>query len=159
VSERGIDALAALREAASAPRPRAVRARHVAAAIRAHGEYRWVGLYDVDEAEVGIVAWSGGGPPTYPRFPRKSGLAGRAIERAATVVVNDVSGDPAYLEAFGDTRAEAIIPVVVDGAVVGTIDVESERRGAFDERDRAFLEACRDAAAPLWSRSSRQEQR
>jgi GAF domain-containing protein len=77
-------------------------------------------------------------------------LTGRAVETARTLVVNDVASDPGYLEAFGDTRSETIVPVVVGGVVVGTVDVESANAGAFDDNDRAFLGACRDAAVALW---------
>lgn len=38
------------------------------------------------------------------------------------------------------------------GAVVGTIDVASERAGAFDDRDLEWVEACARAAARLWER-------
>jgi 3-hydroxyisobutyrate dehydrogenase/2-hydroxy-3-oxopropionate reductase len=130
--------------------PRQARAAAVAELLRVHGGYRWVGLYDVDDREITIVAWSGGGPPAHPRFSREHGLTARAVAGGRTVVVDDVTADADYLEAFGDTRSEAIVPVVVDGAVVGTIDVESSEPGAFTESDIAFLEQSRTAAAPLW---------
>jgi putative methionine-R-sulfoxide reductase with GAF domain len=72
------------------------------------------------------------------------------VRAATTVVVDDVAGDAEYLEAFGDTRSEAIVPVVVDGSVVGTIDVETSEPHAFGDDDTALLERCRDAAVPLW---------
>jgi 3-hydroxyisobutyrate dehydrogenase/2-hydroxy-3-oxopropionate reductase len=141
---------AAIAAAASSTWPRQARASLVADTIRRHGGYRWVGLYDVGDREVTIVAWSGGGPPAYPRFPRDRGLTGRAVEAAATVVAGDVGADTDYLEAFADTRSEAIVPVVVDGSVVGTIDVETSEPHAFGDDDTALLERCRDAAVPLW---------
>ena len=123
----------------------------MADAIRRAGDYRWVGVYDVGETEIRIVAWSGGGPPAYPAFPRTQGLSGAAVAGARTVVANDVANDPRYLEAFGDTRAEIIVPVVVDGTVRGTIDVESATPNAFARADEEFLETCAAAALPLWS--------
>jgi len=150
----GDDTTTRIREAAAADAPRSGRARMIAEQIRADGGYRWVGLYDVTARDVEIVAWSGGGPPAHPRFARGYGLTGRAVSSGETVVVNDVRSDPDYLEAFGDTCAEAIIPVLLDGAVVGTIDVESSRLGAFGETDRRFLEKCRDAARTLWSQTT-----
>ena len=131
---------------------RARDAEGVADAIRAHADFRWVGVYDVGQTEVAIVAWSGGGPPAHPRFGRGRGLTSRAIAAGTSVVVGDVTADPDYLEAFGDTRSEAIVPVTLSGEVVGVIDVESSELDAFDAADRRFLEACGDAARPLWSR-------
>jgi len=143
------ETLAAI-EAAASSRPREVSAAAIAELIRAYGGYRWVGLYDVGKTDVAIVSWSGGGPPAYPRFPRTAGLTARAIAQAETVIADDVTADPAYLEAFGDTRAEAIVPVVVDALVVGTIDAESGEPHAFGDADRSFLEACAAAAVALW---------
>jgi len=144
------DAFARIRAHAAASATRAMRARAIATEIAAVGQYRWVGLYDVDDEEVAILGWSGSSAPTYPRFPRSRGLTGRAISRAETIIVNDVFSDPAYLEAFGDTRAETIVPVLIDAVVVGTIDVESAETNAFGDRDRSFLEGCSTAAAALW---------
>jgi putative methionine-R-sulfoxide reductase with GAF domain len=132
---------------------RGARARRVAEAIRRHGGYRWVGLYDVGASDVAIVAWSGSGPPAYPSFPVTQGLTATAIATARPVVVDDVAGDPRYLDAFGDTQSEMIVPVLVrsDDAVRGTIDVESEKPRAFGVGDRSLLAAAATAAAPLWS--------
>jgi GAF domain-containing protein len=130
---------------------REVRATAIATAIRAARDYRWVGLYDVADGEVAIVGWAGGGPPSHPRFPWGRGLASRAIATRATVLVNDVAADDGYLEAVGDTCAELIVPIVYDGSVLGTIDVESEHVGGFEPLDAAFVERCAAAARPLWS--------
>jgi L-methionine (R)-S-oxide reductase len=127
-------------------------ARQVADLIRRARDYRWVGVYDVEAHEVAIIAWSGAGQPSHPRFARTRGLTGAAVATAQTVVVNDVAADPRYLDAFGDTRAEIIVPVVSGaGDVCGTIDVESDVAGAFTADDQAFLESCARIARPLWS--------
>jgi glycerol-1-phosphatase len=147
-------AIARIRAHAAERSERGTRARAIAAEIAAVGGYRWVGLYDVDDEAVTILGWSGGGAPAYPQFPKTEGLTSRAISRAETIVVDDVASDPGYLEAFGDTRSEAIVPVVIDGVVVGTIDVESSRPNAFGGRDRSFLERCATAAIGLWHETS-----
>jgi putative methionine-R-sulfoxide reductase with GAF domain len=43
-----------------------------------------------------------------------------------------------------------IIPIVVDGAVVGTLDVESDRANAFGAADRTALERIAAALAGLY---------
>ena len=99
-----------------------------------------------------MIAWSGPSAPTYPRFPRTAGLNGAAVRTGEPVIVQDVSADPRYLTTLSSTRAEAVVPVKsAAGVVVGTIDVESERAGAFTDADRALLEACAAALAPLWT--------
>jgi GAF domain-containing protein len=62
-----------------------------------------------------------------------------------------VSKDPRYLTTLETTKAEMIMPVLRDGRVVGTIDVESDRAGAFTDEDRVFLETCTAVVLPLWS--------
>jgi putative methionine-R-sulfoxide reductase with GAF domain len=69
---------------------RSERTRALADEIRARGGYRWVGVYDLTETAVAIIAWSGGGPPAYPRFPRDQGLTSRAITTRDIVIVDDV---------------------------------------------------------------------
>jgi putative methionine-R-sulfoxide reductase with GAF domain len=145
------DALTEIAEAATSQRRREIRAAAIANTIRRSGDYRWVGIYDVDDEEIAILAWSGVGPPAFPRFARTEGLSGAAAATGQTVVVNDVAGDPRYLEAFGDTRAEIIVPVSSAEEVVrGTIDVESAVPNAFGPDDQLFLEQCAAAALPLW---------
>jgi GAF domain-containing protein len=142
---------AALAEVAASGGDREERARRIADTIRSSGAYRWVGLYDVTDEEIAIIAWSGAGPPAHPRFSRTRGLSGAAAATGETVVVQDVATDPRYLETFGDTRAEVIVPVTVDGIVCGTVDVESSVANAFDAAEQAFLEECAAAALALWS--------
>jgi putative methionine-R-sulfoxide reductase with GAF domain len=131
-------------------RGRTPRARAVAGAIRRGGKYRWVGLYDVGVDEISVLAWSGSGPPTHPRFPRSQGLCGAAVAVGETVIVDDATTDPRYLTTFGSTRSEMVVPVMADGAVLGLIDVESERPAEFSAADRVLLERCAAAIVPFW---------
>lgn len=131
---------------------RSVKAERVAELIRLSGGYRWVGIFDAGEGEIANVAWSGPGAPAHPRFPVTEGLSGEAVTTRGTVVSNDVLSDPRYLTAFGSTRSEIIVPVVMPpaGKVVGTLDVEDARTNAFSDDDRRFLEDCALALARLW---------
>jgi L-methionine (R)-S-oxide reductase len=144
------DLVARVTESAARAASRAARARAVAAAIRDSNPYRWVGVYDVLPDEIVVLGWSGPGPPAHPRFPRARGLNGRAVAARTTVVVQDVASDSGYLETFGDTQAELVVPVLAAEDVVGTIDVESAALGAFRAADIALLEACARAACRLW---------
>jgi GAF domain-containing protein len=116
--------------------------------IRERGGYRWVGIYEVGSEEISIVAWSGEGPPAFPKFPKGRGLCGAAAASGQTVLVGDVTKDPRYLTTFGSTRSEVIVPIkLATGEVVGLIDVESERVDAFTPRDVRVLEARAEAIA------------
>ena len=144
------DVLNRLRVLTNSLSRRAEKAGAAAHIIKAARGYRWVGLYDVTPAEVVAIAWTGSEPPAYPRFPVTKGLSGAAVATREPVIVQDVTTDPRYLTAFSSTRAEAIFPVAVDGRVVGTIDVESDRINAFGPDDEKFLKTCTLLLTPLW---------
>jgi len=141
-----------IRDIAAGDESRQIRAGRIATLIRELGHYRWVGIYDVGEELVSIIAWAGAGPPAFPTFAVGKGLTGAAIAQKAPIVVGDVTKDKRYLTAFGSTASEMIIPVIdpTTGAVVGTIDVESENIDAFSNHDQLLLQRCAAAALALW---------
>jgi putative methionine-R-sulfoxide reductase with GAF domain len=81
------------------------------------------------------------------------GLTSTAITTRASVLVGDVTADQRYLQALGDTRSELIVPVLDPhgGRVIGTLDVESQRRAAFGPGDQRALEDAAAALLPLWT--------
>ena len=129
------------------------KAARLAEIIRAHRDYRWVGVYRVEDHEIVAVAWTGDEAPAYPRFPIERGLCGAAVRSGEVVISGDVMRDPRYLTTFGTTRSEMIVPIKrgePDEAVVGLIDAESDRVNAFGDEDRDFLTCCAQCLAPLW---------
>ncbi|MBV9873498.1 MAG: hypothetical protein JO025_02110, partial [Verrucomicrobia bacterium] len=94
-----------LRKIVSSATPRVQKLQVIAALIRNSGNYRWVGLYEIDErvGEVINLVWDGPDAPAYPRFPIGKGLTGTAIEERKVINVGDVISDPRYLTAFGST--------------------------------------------------------
>jgi len=146
--ERHLDDLRSLLGGTNARQSKAECAADV---IRRAGSYRWVGLYDVGLEEISVIAWRGPTAPKHPQFSRSKGLNGAAVASGSPVVIQDVSTDPRYLSTIEGTRAEMIMPIKLDGHVVGTIDVESEHANAFTEADTAFLQKCASILGPLWS--------
>ena len=140
-----------LRRIAESSDPREVRARRIAELIRQAGGYRSVGIYDVTPNDIAAIAWSGRGDPAFPRFPVTQGLNGAAVSSGKTVIVGDVMQDARYLTTLGNTRSEMVVPVRNEsGAIVGTIDVESEIVDRFQDADRELIERCATEAAILW---------
>jgi L-amino acid N-acyltransferase YncA/putative methionine-R-sulfoxide reductase with GAF domain len=113
------------------------------------GRHRWAAIYRVTATHVHLLALDGPGPPSHPVFALGKGLSTRAVTERRTVTSNDTATDASYLEAFGDTAAEIIVPVFAgDGSVVGTLDVESDRANAFDEHAVRSLETIAAGLAP-----------
>ena len=144
--------LGQIRMTAAGADDRTVRAKRLAELIRKLGDYRWVGVYDVDEDEVSLIGWNGPGAPQFPTFPATQGLTGAAIQEKKAVIVGDVRNDPRHLATFANTLSEIIVPVLDPSGerVVGTVDVESERANAFGPSDQRMIEQCAQAALPLW---------
>jgi putative methionine-R-sulfoxide reductase with GAF domain len=140
-----------LRQAGS----REARAKRIAEVIRASGPYRWVGIYDVNIAGglVSNLAWSGLGAPAYPTFPITKGLTSRAIASRKAINVGNVANESAYLTALGSTQSEIIVPILdnMGQNVLGTIDIESEKRDAFDKETEQLLEQYAEVLRPLWA--------
>jgi L-methionine (R)-S-oxide reductase len=143
--------IAELKNCISEDKPREEKAQTAVRIIRQHG-YRWAGLYDVGQTEISVIAWDGPSAPTFPTFPVNRGLNGAAVASRKVTIVQDVTTDSRYLTTLGSTKGEMIVPVLHDGVVVGTIDVESDRLNAFSDEDTAFLETCAKILLPLWIR-------
>lgn len=127
----------------------------VAEEIRKARGYSWVGIYDVGDKEIKIISWAGRSEPAFPSFPKDKGLNGRAIMKRQTVIVNDTDSDEDYLLTFTNTKSE-IVTLIFDAGgkeIVGSIDVESETKDAFTNKDATFLEDCAKQISGLWRKS------
>ncbi len=102
--------------------------------------YRWVGVYRRDGETLVLDAWAGTQATEHTRIPIAQGICGMAAREARTVVVDDVRSSPEYLACFLETRAEIVVPVFAGREVLGEIDIDGDRVGAYDASDRQFLE-------------------
>jgi sigma-B regulation protein RsbU (phosphoserine phosphatase) len=67
------------------------------------------------------------------------GLTGVAGQTRLPVLASDVRKDPRYLNAVDAVRSELAVPMVARGKLVGVIDMQSTRVGAYTEYDRSLL--------------------
>ena len=67
------------------------------------------------------------------------GVVGTAAERRQPVLVVDVKADDRYLTATDSVRSELSVPMIVRRRLIGVIDVQATRTGAFKDYDRAML--------------------
>src|SRR5437868_5699917 len=101
--------------------------------------YTWVGIYLLDGNELVLGPYVGK-PSPHTRIPLGRGICGAAAAEKATIVVDDVNTDPRYLACSIETKSEIVVPIMQNGEVFGEIDIDSDRAGAFGQRDRALLE-------------------
>ena len=102
--------------------------------------YNWVGIYLLEGDDLVLKAWDGPTATQHVRIPIGKGLCGLAAREKRTVIVGDVSADPRYLACFPSTQSEIVVPIMKGTQVLGEIDIDSDTRHAFTEKDREFLE-------------------
>lgn len=116
--------------------------------------FSWVGIYVVEGDELILSAWSGPEETEHTKIAVGEGICGLAAKTGVTEVVPDVSERPEFIACFPSTRSEIVVPIhAPDGKVLGEIDIDSDWLDAFDEQDRAFLEALAAGLAEVMAAS------
>lgn len=128
------------------PEERAARAADL---VRRVTGARWVGIYTVTGTVVACDGWSGPGAPAHPSFAVTEGLTAHAIRTGALGLSNDLSRDPRYLANQEDSGSELHRSDPGRGRVAGTLDVESDRTGAFSGSSIVDYERLAAAMRPL----------
>lgn len=119
---------------------------NVAACLWETFRFWWVGFYRVRGGELVLGPFQG--PLACTRIQKGRGVCGTAWAEGHTIIVPDVEAFPGHIACSSASRSEIVVPIMRDGAVVGVIDIDSERLNAFDETDALWLE--RIAALMTW---------
>jgi sigma-B regulation protein RsbU (phosphoserine phosphatase) len=67
------------------------------------------------------------------------GITGIAAQTRETVLVNDVSSDPRYIDKIPNVCSELAVPLIVKNRVIGVINIDSEERDYFQEEHKRLL--------------------
>ena len=118
--------------------------------------YPWVGVYRVEGSDLVLDAWDGPQATEHTRIPVARGICGQAVREDRSVIVDDVNADPNYLACFLETRAEIVVPIRLEGRVLGEIDIDGNSVRAFDASDRRFLESVAAKLGDAVDRSGRE---
>ena len=119
----------------------AVMASVVCELFHADARFDWVGFYrDVGGEVLKIGPYQGGhGCLTIP-FSR--GVCGAAARSRETQLVDDVDAFPGHIACAASTRSEIVVPVFDrSAALIGVLDIDSDRPAAFTDTDREGLES------------------
>jgi L-methionine (R)-S-oxide reductase len=106
--------------------------------------YNWVGFYLVDKSRPGSLLL---GPHVGSFEPHENvsldkGLCGDAASTRKTVVVNNAADDPRYKASSALVKSEIVVPVFVQNALYGEIDINSYFVNTFTFEEQQFVEAC-----------------
>lgn len=112
---------------------------NVAAAIRQTFGFFWVGFYLVDGDELVLGPFQGDIACT--RIARGRGVCGSAWEQGRSQLVPDVDAFPGHIACASASRSEVVVPIQVDGRIVGVLDIDSNHLDDFSEIDVEGLEA------------------
>jgi GAF domain-containing protein len=108
--------------------------------------YDWVGFYMIEKRTLDnpvlVLGPFVGAETPHKQIPLGEGICGAAASAGKTIVVDDVNRDPRYLACSLETKSEIVVPIFVNGAVVGELDIDSHRHSAFTRADRNLVEHC-----------------
>ncbi len=111
--------------------------------------YNWVGFYMLElhgDPNMLVLGSFRGTMTPHTRIPLNQGICGAAASSGKTIVVDNVNTDSRYLACSLETKSEIVVPVFVQGKVVGELDIDSHFLAAFGPDDRKL---CEHAAAVL----------
>ncbi|HEY0264964.1 MAG TPA: SpoIIE family protein phosphatase [Granulicella sp.] len=137
----------------------------VADLVRAVIDYRIFAILLInDRAQDLRMRFQSGHTPEIERMKIKigQGVVGQVALQRKSLLVEDVSTFPQYINANPNVRSELAIPLIIKTKVIGVLDLQSEQLGYFTNEHRRLLElvASRMAVAienaRLYTRVSRQ---
>lgn len=101
-------------------------------------DLNWAGFYLLRKDELVLGPFQG--KPACVRIPVGRGVCGTAVDRKATVLVEDVHAFPGHIACDAASRSELVVPLLQGGDVIGVIDLDSPTPARFDAQDKAGIE-------------------
>jgi len=96
--------------------------------------YDFVSVYLGSTTKMRLAA-QGGYDTWIEEFDNSTGVIGRVMRTKAVAWVPDVSEDPDYLSASGNVQAEISAPLLVEGELIGIVNVEARATADLDRSD------------------------
>lgn len=102
-------------------------------------DLNWAGFYFFDGTELVVGPFQG--LPACVRIPLDRGVCGAAASSRRTQRVEDVEAFPGHIACDSASRSELVVPLELDGELLGVFDLDSPQPGRFDAEDQRGLEA------------------
>ena len=117
----------------------------------AEPHYHWVGVYLL-EGDVLVLHNYIGKVTDHTRIPVGQGVCGTAVAEQRDINVADVHALSNYLACSLETVSELVVLIrdSESGEIFGQLDLDSDQRGAFTERDERELKVVADWLAGLF---------
>lgn len=124
-------------------------AANMVAALKEAFGFFWVGFYFVEGDELVLGPFQGPVACTRIRFGK--GVCGAAWQQANTIVVPNVDEFEGHIACSSLSKSEIVVPVLLNGAVVAVLDVDSEQLNHFDQIDAQYFEKAVELLTPTFS--------
>ena len=69
-----------------------------------------------------------------------TGVCGTAVQNKSTVIVENVEDFSGHIACDSSSRSEIVVPIIVNNAVWGVLDLDSYKPSAFNEIYKLYLE-------------------
>lgn len=102
-------------------------------------DINWAGFYLARGEALALGPFMG--RPACVRIGPGKGVCGAAAQSRQTLVVPDVHDFPGHIACDAASRSELVVPLTVNGALYGVLDIDSPIPDRFSEADRQGLEA------------------
>jgi GAF domain-containing protein len=73
------------------------------------------------------------------RIPFGKGVCGTAYSNGAVQRIADVHAFPGHIACDAASQSEIVLPIRVNGEVIGVLDIDSPVKNRFDETDESYL--------------------
>ncbi|SOD13162.1 GAF domain-containing protein [Pedobacter xixiisoli] len=110
---------------------------NISAALKEQFNWFWVGFYLIKNDELVLGPFQG--PVACTRIKKGKGVCGSSWEQEKTLVVPNVDEFPGHIACASASKSEIVLPVYIDGKIIGVLDVDSEYLSHFDEVDDRYL--------------------
>ena len=113
--------------------------------------YNWVGFYFRNgEKEELLIGPYVGEPTDHNVIPFGKGICGQVAVSNQNFVVPDVAAQDNYIACSFTVKSEIVVPLFVNGANIGQIDIDSHVLNPFSEEDERFLEFVNQEIAKIF---------
>jgi GAF domain-containing protein len=117
----------------------ATSANFVAFMYDALADINWLGIYVLRDGELVLGPFQG--KPACVRIPIGQGVCGTAAKDLKTQRIADVHAFDGHIVCDPASRSEIVVPLIVEGRLIGVLDIDSPRPARFSERDQLGIES------------------
>lgn len=103
-------------------------------------DINWAGFYLIRKGELVLGPFQG--KVACVRIQIGKGVCGTAVLEDRIQIVKDVHTFKGHIACDSASQSEIVIPIKVQGKIIGVLDIDSPLLNRFDEKDAKYLQEC-----------------